>query len=134
MNIQILGVQQPVAQRTTTAQTQGTLTQAQQQNDQVTLGQSSETPAARTESAAPRSGALRRLALAAAATVGIGVASTLGGCAVMPGPYGEPVVVPVIPAPVYGPVYVPGPVFVPGPVYGGYNNGWGHHHHHHGWR
>ncbi len=75
--------------------------------------------------------------------VALGLASasllTLGGCAVVPGPFG-PVIVPpravigpVVVAPAPPVIYSPSPVY-PAPYYRSY--GWGHrghhHHHHHG--
>jgi hypothetical protein len=64
----------------------------------------------------PGKDCLKKAFLVAAAGVGIGA---LGGCAVVPGPYGRLYVEPVVPAPVYvtpAPVYVE-PVYPVYPVY-----------------
>jgi hypothetical protein len=73
----------------------------------------------------------------AIAAIAVASSALLGGCAVVPGPYGPHVVGPRIvvaaPSPVYvapAPVYH-SPVYVAPPVY---NYGYGHHHpRHRGW-
>jgi hypothetical protein len=70
----------------------------------------------------------------AIAAVAVASSALLGGCAVVPGPYGPHVVGPRIVIAAPAPVYVaPAPVYVAPPVY--YYGRGGHHHqpHHRGW-
>jgi hypothetical protein len=77
----------------------------------------------------------------AIAAVAVAASALLGGCAVVPGPYGPHVVGPRIvvaaPAPVYvapAPVYVaPAPVYVSPPVYYYGRGGYHHQPRHGGW-
>jgi hypothetical protein len=62
------------------------------------------------------------ISLKAIATVAVAASALLGGCAVVPGPYGPHVVGPRVVVAAPGPVYAPAPVYAapsyyPAPVY-----------------
>jgi hypothetical protein len=70
----------------------------------------------------------------AIAAVVVASSALLGGCAVVPGPYGPHVVGPRIVVAAPAPVYVaPSPVYVAPPVYYYGRGGYHHQPHHRGW-